>query len=63
MGEIRVPTLVLVGDQPYFQTRAEYLQQCIPGAQIEIFPGSGHNLMMEDPERFNEAVLKFLASL
>ena len=63
LGEVRLPTLVLVGDEPYFQARAEYLCQCIPGAEIEIFPDSGHHLMMEYPDRFNETVLKFLGGL
>jgi pimeloyl-ACP methyl ester carboxylesterase len=56
-----VPTLVLVGaeDQPALKA-SEFLAATIPGARLQVFPRSGHMLNLEEPDRFNAAVLGFL---
>jgi pimeloyl-ACP methyl ester carboxylesterase len=61
LRKLRAPTLVLVGaeDQPALRA-SEFLAATIPGAQLQVFPQSGHMLNLEEPERFNEAVLRFL---
>jgi pimeloyl-ACP methyl ester carboxylesterase len=59
---ISVPTLVVHGDVdrvvPVSNGRA--IAARIPGAELEIFPGSGHYPYFEDPERFARVVGDFL---
>jgi pimeloyl-ACP methyl ester carboxylesterase len=52
--EIRVPTLILVGDRDAVFSRAEQeaLTRQIPGARSRVFTGVGHALHWEDPETF-----------
>ena len=63
--EIAVPTLLIVGDhdQPDIVRTVERLAQQIPGARLERMPGTAHLPSMEQPERFNELVLDFLAGV
>lgn len=63
LDRISIPTLIIVGerDLPDFHTIAETLHQRIPNASKVVMPGVGHMSNMEDPERFNEIVLGFLA--
>ena len=64
LGEIRVPTLVLVGehDTPTFHAMADAYVAGIPGARKALVPGAGHVSCMEEPAAFNEALRGFLAS-
>jgi pimeloyl-ACP methyl ester carboxylesterase len=61
--EITAPTLVVHGDAdrivPY--ENGVELARRIPGARFERFPGSGHLLFLESPERLNPLVAEFLA--
>jgi len=63
VGEIAVPTLVLVGegDQPDMQAIAERLAREIPGARLETIPATAHVPSMERPREFDALVLPFLA--
>lgn len=63
LGEIRVPTLVIVGDLDFSDTIAamDVLAQGVPNARQVVFPGVAHIVNMEQPERFNATVLAFLA--
>lgn len=65
LANIRIPTLVLVGDEDTLTppTAAEKLAAGIPGAQLLRIPGAGHLSNLEQPELFNSAVLSFLNSL
>jgi pimeloyl-ACP methyl ester carboxylesterase len=59
------PTLVIRGEnegQPLART-ADELAAAIPGARYEIIPSSGHNPQLENPSRFNEVLLSFLADV
>ena len=62
---IRVPTLVVVGEEdpgtPVAAARA--IQERIPGAKLEIIPGGRHLPNAEKPEAFNAALLGFLTGL
>lgn len=49
------------GDAP--STQAKLVLAEIPTARIEVFPGSGHAVFLDDPERFNRALTDFLTSL
>ena len=62
LGEVTVPTLVLVGDEDKMtpQRFAEGLAEGIPGAVLEVISGAGHMLPLEQPERVAEVVRGFL---
>lgn len=63
LGEVRAPTLVVVGDEdvPDVLDTADILARGIPGARKEVFRGAGHMLTMERPADFTQLVLDFLA--
>ena len=62
LGEISVPTLVIVGDldRPEMLEIAERLEAEIPNARRETIPGTAHVPSMERPEEFDRLVLDFL---
>jgi len=62
LSEIRVPTLVVVGeaDTPFLRP-ARVLAEGIPNAQLVVIPGCGHSPHLEEPEAFNRALRDFLA--
>jgi len=64
LGNIKVPTLVLVGekDTPFLQA-AEYLSKSIPGAEYVIISEAGHAANLDNVAAFNMAVLDFLRNL
>lgn len=63
LHEIRVPTLVIVGDLDTSTTlaMADRLAAEIGGAGKVVFEGVAHMVNMEQPARFNQVVLDFLA--
>jgi proline iminopeptidase len=65
VGEIRTPTLIVVGDDdyPFLQEGSYLLHERIPGAQLFVVPGSGHWPAIERPDLFFPAVLQFLATI
>lgn len=63
LAEIRVPTLVLVGEvdiQDVFD-QARAVASAVPGAQMEIVPGAGHFMYLEKPEDFAARVAGLMA--
>lgn len=64
LAEVRVPTLVMIGsaDEPGGVIAERHLAASVSGAQVVEFPGVAHMIQLEEPERFNELVLDFLAS-
>lgn len=62
LGDIHVPTLVVVGseDIPGVRDQAEQIAHSISGARLEVLPDVAHLLNMEIPDRFNRIVLEFL---
>ncbi len=62
LGEIKAPTLVLHGtaDPLVPVENARILASRIPGARLELFEGSAHGFLSEQPERFMELVRGFL---
>jgi 3-oxoadipate enol-lactonase len=62
LGEISVPTLVIVGelDRPEMLEIAERLEAEIPNARRETIPGAAHVPSMERPDVFDRHVLDFL---
>lgn len=65
LSEIQAPTLVLVGelDLPDFRLIAEILAANIPGARYRVIADAGHVSNLEQPEAFNEALVRFLKEL
>jgi 3-oxoadipate enol-lactonase len=65
LGEIQIPTLVMVGEEDRAQPvpRARQIADGIPGARLEIIPRAGHLSALENPEDFNRHLLDFLVSL
>ncbi|MDQ2982007.1 MAG: alpha/beta fold hydrolase [Actinomycetota bacterium] len=61
--EVRVPLLVLIGevDEPGCVVAEHHLAGAVPGARSVEFPGVAHMIHLEEPQRFNEVVLDFLA--
>lgn len=59
--EIDVPTLVITGtmEMEFFEIVAEALAYGIPGAERVEIDGGGHAVHMQEPERFNRAVVGF----
>ncbi len=65
LAEVRVPTLVLVGEEDTLSppADAEAMATAVPGAQLVRIPSSGHLSAVEAPEEFNHAVGAFLDGL
>jgi pimeloyl-ACP methyl ester carboxylesterase len=65
LGEIRVPTLVIVGDDDRLTPLkySEFLATNLRGAVLKIIHGAGHIAMLEKPTEFNNVVASFLHSL
>jgi pimeloyl-ACP methyl ester carboxylesterase len=63
LSQIAAPTLVLHGtaDNVVDYRNSELLAERIPNARLELFPGAGHLVFWEQPERFAAAVGGFLA--
>lgn len=61
LAEIRVPTLLIVGqyDFPSKLKTAEQLTAEIPQARLIVIPGAAHMVNMEQPEEFNKVLLDF----
>jgi len=64
LREIRVPTLVVCGEEDTITPVAdsEAMQKAIAGAKLKVIPKAGHLSNLERPEPFNEALLSFLAA-
>jgi pimeloyl-ACP methyl ester carboxylesterase len=62
LGEIKVPTLLVVGDRDLTQIKAtiETLERGIRGSKKVTIEGAGHMVNTERPDFFNGAVLGFL---
>lgn len=65
LGEVRVPTLLLVGehDQPDMLRIVDLLADRIPSARKAIVAGAAHLLPLERPSEFNRLVLGFLEAV
>ena len=64
LPSIAVPVLVLVGARDEaFLGAADYATAKIPGARQAVIPDAGHMCNIDQPELFDEQVLKFLDDL
>jgi 3-oxoadipate enol-lactonase len=65
LSEIKIPTLILVGeyDIPDVHAHAGVINAGIQNSKREIIPKSGHLIPIEQPGLFNDAVMNFLSKL
>ncbi len=64
LANIKVPTLVLVGEKDTpFLAAAEHMVKTIPGAQKAVIPSAGHAANIDNVDGFDKAVLDFLKKL
>ncbi len=59
---IKNQTLIIWGDKDasYNFEQVDALNKNIPNSKLEIFKGCGHNLHLEQPQKFNKTVKNFL---
>ncbi len=62
LPKIKVPCLIAFGEesQLYSRENSDYMASVIPRAEVVPFPKCGHAIPMEDPARFNDALVRFL---
>jgi esterase/lipase len=62
LSQIKVPTLVIVGESDAITppAAAEAMVNKVPGAQLVVIKGAGHMSPMEQPEQVNRALRAFL---
>lgn len=62
LGDINVPTLILVGKQDtiYPYEFARYMQQHIPNAKLRILDGASHAAILEAADEANRAILSWM---
>jgi 3-oxoadipate enol-lactonase len=62
LDRIRVPTLIVVGDQDVATVPAKSfrLHERIAGSVLRVIPGAGHSSTIEEPEAVNAAIEEFL---
>jgi pimeloyl-ACP methyl ester carboxylesterase len=63
LSEIRVPTLIVVGEEDTITPPAlsQQMHAAIAGSTLEILPGVGHLPNLEAPDAFNAVLTRFLA--
>lgn len=62
LGDIRVPTLVIVGEEDIITppTESQILAEGIPNSRLYNIPAAGHFPMLEQPNTFNQLLGDFL---
>lgn len=62
---VRCPVLIAVGEADQLTTpeHAREMAALVPHAQLELIPGAGHMLTMEQPERVSALLLQWLSGL
>ena len=62
LRSIRAPVLVVDGDhdEAIRQDHTRAIATAIPGAELLILPNTSHFAFLQDPDRFNTAMLRFL---
>ena len=65
LDEIRVPTLVVIGDvdEPGGVAAERHLASAVGGARVVEFRNVAHMIHLEQPVRFTELALDFLADI
>jgi len=59
--KINAPTLAVMAKQPQWDAEYEkFVRELVPGIDYQMWEGVSHFLMMDEPQKFNDAVLAFL---
>jgi len=63
--KIRVPTLIIVGEQDVatVPAKSQRIHERIAGSRLVIIPGAGHTSTVEEPAAVNATINEFLGSL
>lgn len=63
LGELDLPTLILAGkgDRKYCELSSE-INTMIPGSRMEMVPGAGHRVHLDQPRRFRNIVHTFITN-
>lgn len=63
LGRLALPTMIICGaaSRLWEEGAAQWLAAHVPNQRFEIFDQSGHSPQLEEPERFNRALLDFAA--
>lgn len=64
LATVTAPTLILWGERDAFGSHDDQLavRDLIAGSRLTIYPGAGHALHWEEPERFGGDIATFVAS-
>jgi pimeloyl-ACP methyl ester carboxylesterase len=62
LDRIKAPTLVLTGEEDVLipPGNSEILAEHIPGAELRVISGGGHQIMIEQSQACNQAIVAFL---
>ncbi len=65
LPSVRVPTLIIAGDRDELTpvAAAERMRDRIPGAELVVFPGHSHLVLVEKPAEVHALIERFLARL
>ncbi|HEY6187858.1 MAG TPA: alpha/beta fold hydrolase [Pyrinomonadaceae bacterium] len=65
VNAIKAPTLVLTGDADTIVPpgNSKNLAENIPGARLVVIEGGSHMFFIEQPEKFNNAVIEFIEGI
>jgi pimeloyl-ACP methyl ester carboxylesterase len=60
--QLRIPILIITGENTFKLPRVinQELERLLPNAERATIPNAGHGSPRENPQAFNEAVLRFL---
>ena len=63
LDELGRPVLFVASSQPWAVTEAEMVRERWPEIRVEVLEDTGHALFVDNPERFNQVLEEFLATL
>jgi len=65
LGNIHLPTLIMVGDQDIatMPEKSKRIASKIPNSKLAVIPGAGHSSTIEEPEMVNNLLELFLNNL
>jgi pimeloyl-ACP methyl ester carboxylesterase len=64
MEAIRIPTLILCGDEDDACVNPSlFMKRHIPGSGLAFFPKTGHTINLEEPDLYNRVCLDFLTAV
>ena len=64
LGGIRCPTLVMAGEQDRLKPPrySEIIRDGIEGSELRLVPGAGHAVVLEQADRINRELLRFIST-